>query len=413
MTSRERVQAAINHKQSDKVPVDMGATPSSGISAIAYNNLINFIGIKNSNTRIYDVVQELAQVEDIVVEHFGLDILDVGRTFNEKEDDWYPITLSDESKGFYPTWFRPVKNNGNLEVFDEEGEKIAVKPNGATFFDQTCFPYLTQYPVNFRNLKKDMNKILWQALAHSPWDHAAEPGFWVELRKRTIHLRKNSDKALMMMAGCNLFEWGTFLRRLDNFLTDLYLQADNVEALLDALMESHLAGLEKICSAVGDIVDIIRLGDDLGTNSGPFMEPDIYCRFFKPRHTILNQYIKSHSQAHTFLHSCGSIYKLIPDLIEAGFEIINPVQTNAAEMDPVNLKRMFGSEITFWGGGADTRFVLNKSTPVEVRKHVLNRLEIFSPGGGYVFNTVHNILPDVPPQNIVAMFDAIKEFNRG
>lgn len=411
MTSRERVQSAINHKQPDKVPVDMGATPSSGISAIAYNNLINFIGMKNSNTRIYDVVQELAQVEDIVVDYFGIDILDVGRTFNEKENDWYPITLSDGSKGFYPAWFRPVKNNGNLEVFNEEGEKIAVKPNGATFFDQACFPYLTRYPINFSNLKKDMNKILWQALAHSPWDHAAEPGFWVELRRRTIHLRKNSDKALMMIAGCNLFEWGTFLRRLDNFLTDLYLQADNVEALLDALMESHLAGLEKICAAVGDIVDIIRLGDDLGTNSGPFMEPDIYRRFFKPRHAILNQYIKSHSQAHTFLHSCGSIYKLIPDLIEAGFEIINPVQTNAAEMDPVNLKRMFGSEITFWGGGADTRFVLNKSTPEEVRKHVLNRLEIFSPGGGYIFNTVHNILPDVPPQNIVAMFNAVKEFN--
>jgi uroporphyrinogen decarboxylase len=162
---------------------------------------------------------------------------------------------------------------------------------------------------------------------------------------------------------------------------------------------------------VGDVVDIIRFGDDLGTDQGPFMAPDIYRNLFKPRHTILCNYVKEHSQMHTFLHSCGSIYKLLPDLIEAGFEVINPVQTNTRDMEPERLKQEFGQELAFWGGGVNTRHVLNQGTPAEVKADVKRNLEVFAPGGGYVFNTIHNILPDVPPENVVAMFEAVEEFN--
>jgi uroporphyrinogen decarboxylase len=174
-----------------------------------------------------------------------------------------------------------------------------------------------------------------------------------------------------------------------------------------------LATLEKVCGAVGDVVDIIRFGDDLGTDQGPFMAPETYRTLFKPRHTILCDYVKKHSQMHTFLHSCGSIYKLLPDLIEAGFEIINPVQITSRDMDPARLKQEFGQDITFWGGGCDTRHVLNRATPAEVKEHVKRLLDIFARDGGYVFNTVHNILPDVPPENIVAMYEAVAEFNHG
>jgi uroporphyrinogen decarboxylase len=184
-----------------------------------------------------------------------------------------------------------------------------------------------------------------------------------------------------------------------------------VASLLDALMEIHLQNLEKVCNAVGDVADIIRFGDDLGTDNGPFMKPETYRELFKPRHKILCDYVKSHSNMRTFLHSCGSVDMLIPDLIDVGFDILNPVQTNAKNMEPEYLKNKYGRDITFWGGGIDTRNMLNTGTPVEIRKQVLQRLEIFSKDGGYVFNTVHNILPDVPPENIVAMFDAVKEFN--
>lgn len=412
MTSRERIIAAIEHREPDKVPIDLGATPSSGISVIGYNNLKKHMGITTGKTLVYDVVQQLAQPEDEIIDRFNIDVIDVGRTFNTSDNDWYEITAADGSKAFYPKWFKPqLQDDGAWFAYDKEKELIAQMPEGATFFDQTYFPWEDGYPSNFKELPAAMNKVLWANLAHSPWDNAGDPDFWNKLRSHCLDLRANTDKALMIVCGCNLFEWGTFLRKIDNFLMDLVLEPEKVEALLDALMEYHLATLAKVCSAVGDIVDIIRFGDDLGMDSGPFMSPDTYRQLFKPRHTILCDYVKKNSNMKTFLHSCGSIYRLLPDLIEAGYDVINPVQTNSFEMDPKTLKKEFGNDITFWGGGADTRDVLNKVTPAEIKDHVKERLEIFSPGGGYVFNPIHNIMPDVPPENIIAMFEAIEEFN--
>jgi uroporphyrinogen decarboxylase len=168
--------------------------------------------------------------------------------------------------------------------------------------------------------------------------------------------------------------------------------------------------LEKVCAAVGDVADILRFGDDLGTDRGPFMSPKMYQKLFKPRHTQLNAYVHQHSQMRTYLHSCGSIHKLMPDLIEAGYDIINPVQITAKDMEPERLKKDFGKDITFWGGGCDTRHILPRAMPAEVKDHVRRNIDALAPGGGFVFNTVHNILPDVPPQNIVAMFEAIDEY---
>lgn len=215
----------------------------------------------------------------------------------------------------------------------------------------------------------------------------------------------------MVSVGCNLFEWGTWLRRLDNFLVDIMCEPERVEGLLDALLERHLSMLAKVCEYLGDVADVIRFCDDLGTDHGPFMDPVVYRRLFWPRHRQLFEYARSHSRMHTFIHSCGAIDQVLPDLIEAGIEIVNPVQTNCRGMEPDRLKREFGKDVVFWGGGVDTRVVLNSGTPADVLRQVLERLEIFSEGGGYVFNTIHNILPDVPPENVVALFDAVAQFN--
>ncbi len=414
MTSRERVLTGIRHEEPDRVPVDLGSTPSSGISAIAYYNLKNYLGITRGHTRVYDVVQQLAQPEDEILDRYGIDAVDVGRMFNTRDEDWCDFTLPQGVLVQFPAWFHPVRRpNGAWDAFAPDATRIATMPVGATFFDQTCFPYLDGYPADYKHLPEAMGKVHWSALVHSPWDNATQPDFWQQLREKAITLRDSSDRALVIVAGCNLFEWGTFLRRIDNFLMDLVLDPVEVERLLDALMERHLATLEKVCQVVGDVVDVIRFGDDLGMDTGPFMSPDIYRKLFKPRHTILCDYVKKHSQMHTFLHSCGSIYKLLPDLIEAGYDIINPVQINVRDMEPEQLKKEFGRDITFWGGGADTRHVLNHAQPSEVKEHVKRLLDVFSPGGGFVFNTVHNILPDVPPENVVAMFEAIDEFNSG
>jgi len=412
MTCRQRVLASMDHREPDRVPVDLGATPSSGISTIAYNRLTKFLGIPNGHNRIYDVVQQLAQPEDVVIDRLGVDVLDIGRTFNTADADWHAVTLSDGSTAEYPRWFAPQREpDGSYSAKDTDGTRIASMPAGATFFDQSCFPYVDGYPADFHGLSHAMAKVHWSALAHSPWDHAGDPNFWSRLRENALTLRRSTERALMVVCGCNLFEWGTFLRRLDNFLMDVYSDQTGVEKLLDALMEIHLATLEKVCEAVGDVADILRFGDDLGYDAGPFMAPEIYRKLFKPRHAELCSYVKKHSGMRTFLHSCGGIAPLIPDLIEAGFEALNPVQTSAQGMDPAVLKREFGRDITFWGGGADTRRVLNFGTSEEVRRHVVERLSVLSPGGGFVFAAVHNIMPDVPAENAAAMFEAVADFN--
>lgn len=410
MNSRERVLASIKHQEPDKLAVDLGATPSSGISAVAYDRLINHLNLPNKHNRVYDIVQQVTQAEPEVLDMFGIDVIDIGRAFNTRDDDWYNFTFFDGTPLEFPKWFKPVKQEDGSYLAYVNGEPIAVMPPGANFFDQTVWPLIDGYPDNYDNLGADMARVHWQALAHSPWDHASESDFWVQLRERALYLKQNSDRALMIVCGCNLFEWGTFLRRIDNFLMDVIAVPDDVERLLDALMVKHLATLENVCKSVGDIVDICRFGDDLGTDQGPFMPPATYRQLFKPRHKMLCDYVKKNSQMHTFLHCCGSIYKLLPDLIEAGYEVINPVQITARDMEPAKLKQAFGKDITFWGGGCDTRHILNRGTPEQVKDHVRRNIEIFAPGGGFVFNTVHNILPDVPPQNIVAMFEAVDEY---
>lgn len=411
MTPRERILAAVSHRQPDRVPVDLGSTPSSGISAIAYARLAEYLGAADRRPKVYDVVQELAQPENWLLDHFNIDVADIGRSFNDRPEDWRETAMPGGWTYLYPSWFNPVRRDNEFFVYGADGTLLAQRPEGATFYDERCFPYENGYPDDYAGLPAAMDKVLWSALVHSPWDHAGEAGFWKDLRIRALALRAKTDRALVIVAGCNLFEWGTFLRRIDNFLVDLLIDEAAVEKLLDELMEVHLATLAKVCEAVGDVADILRFGDDLGHEGGPFMSPDVYRRLFKPRHRILTDFVKSHSTMKTFLHSCGSVYELMPDLIEAGYDILNPVQTSARDMEPERLKREFGADICFWGAGVDNRTVLNRATPAQVRDQVLRRLELLSPGGGFVFNTVHNILPDVPPENIVAMFAAVAEFN--
>jgi len=407
MSPRERVLASINHEEPDQVPVDLGSTPSSGISAIAYHRLKVGLGINEGSTRVYDVVQQLAQPEDRVLDMFGIDTIDVGRTFNVDDRDWYDIALPDGTPCQFPAWFKPLRGPDTWRVVDPNGDTIATMPRGATFFDQAMFPYARSYPDDYADIQSAMGKVHWSALVHSPWDHVNDPGFWNTLRDRTRELRRVSDRALVISVGCNLFEWGTFLRRMDNFVRDLMMRPRDVDRLLDALMEQHLDFLERVCKAVGDLVDVARFGDDLGSNQGLLISPRLYRRFFKERHGELCSYVRDNSQMHTFLHSCGSIYDLLPDLIEAGYEIINPVQIDARKMDPDRLKSRFGDDLTFWGGGCDTRNVLNRSDPGGVADHVRRMVRAFSPGGGFVFTTVHNILPDVSPTNILAMYQAL------
>ena len=412
MKSRERILTAIGHKEPDRVPVDLGATPSSGISVVAYQNLIQYLGKAHLETYVYDVIQEVVQPEMELLDYFGVDVIDIGRHFNTNKDYWHKLEVIPGYEALYPKWFNVNQlEDGSQITSGTGGEVIGRMPFGATFFDQTIFPYQNGYPKDYRNLAADMKRTIWGGFGFTPWDWAEKKDFWKLLREKTIDLKQKTDKALLLGIGCNLFEWGTFIRRMDNFLMDLLAEPEQVHKFLDALMDIHMDTLAKTCEAVGDIIDVIKFGDDLGTTNGPFISNETYREFFKRRHKMLCDYVKANSSMHTMLHSCGGIYELIPELIEAGFEILNPVQINALNMEPKRLKNEFGREITFWGGGCDTKSILNHASPQQVKDHVKHNLEIFSKGGGYVFNTVHNIMPDVPPENIIAMFEAVHEFN--
>ncbi|MBN1507420.1 MAG: hypothetical protein JW955_11270 [Sedimentisphaerales bacterium] len=178
-------------------------------------------------------------------------------------------------------------------------------------------------------------------------------------------------------------------------------------AFLDELMAVHLEKLERFLAAVGPCIDIILFGDDLGMQTGPMMSPRMYCEFFKSRHKLLWTRAKELADVKVMLHCCGGVRELLPHLIEAGLDAINPVQISCRGMDARELKREFGKDLTFWGGGCDTRDILAGGTPAQVAEHVKRQVEIFSPGGGFVFQQVHNILANVPPENIVTMFDAV------
>ncbi len=404
MNSRERLILSLNHLQPDKIPVDLGSSTVTGISAIAYNNLKKYLGIEGP-TRVFDVIQQLANVDMNIIDKMGVDALDINR-LSVEGDGWYGINLADGSKAEYPVWYRPEKaTDGSWYTKDEEGTVLSKMAAGATFFDQMYFPYENGYPDSFDNLNTDLKKISW--VVHS---HASNLNR-EELRERLLKLKEETGKALVMSGGVKLLELGFFIRRMDNFLMDLLINQKKLSEMLNILVEMHLAGLEKKCRALGDIVDVIRFGDDLGMTSGPFMDLDTFRRLFKPRYRILCDYVKKNSNMKIFLHSCGSIKQYIPDLIEAGFDIINPVQTNCYQMDLLTLKREFGKEITFWGGGVDTASILNKATPEEVRKDVLTRCEILFRDGGFVFAPIHNILSEVHPQNILAAYNAVREFN--
>ena len=191
MTARERVRASLDHREPDGLAVDLGSNPSSGISAVAHANLVRSLGLADQRTRVYDVVQQLAQPSDELLDRLRIDAVDIGRTFNTRDADWKPLVLPSGIETEIPAWFDPVRQeDGSLEAYTDDGLRIAAMPKGAAFFDQTYFPYLDGYPDDFSNLAQVMPLVLWSGLVHSPWDHAGDEGFWDTLRAQTLALRE-------------------------------------------------------------------------------------------------------------------------------------------------------------------------------------------------------------------------------
>ena len=262
---------------------------------------------------------------------------------------------------------------------------------------------------NFDDLEKDLHRQMWAYMTDPLWKNLGQPDFYARLRAKAKKLYEETNYAIMIGFGGNIFETGQFLYRTDEFLMNLITERKEMEKMLDKLIEIYLSLLEPLLKAISPYIQIIQMGDDLGMQTGPMLSPKLYHEVFFPRHKELYQYIKKNSDLYVFLHSCGAVSEFIPDLIEAGVDILNPVQISAEGMEPARLKKEFGKDIVFWGGGVDTQHTLFNGSPNQVKDEVKRNTEIFMKDGGFVFNQVHNILAGVPPENIIAMYEAVNE----
>jgi uroporphyrinogen decarboxylase len=400
MTPRERVLAALEHKETDRVPVDLSGHRSSGIAAIAYPKLRKLLNLPPKPIRVYDIIQQLAIVDDDVLERFGIDTIEMGRGFAQDDQSWQPWTLPDGTACFVPAWTRLERDDNRWIIRSDSGKILAHMPDGSLYFEQTYYPFLEGDDLDA--ISEVLGESMWTAIASPPGPVDSK-----ELSEGAKHLRAITDRAIIGLFGGNLFEVGQFLYRNDQFMMLLAAEPRHAHRFLDKLVELHLANLERFMAAVGEYIDIILFGDDFGMQTGPMMSPKMYCEFFKPRHKLLWNRAKELADIKVMLHCCGGVRELLPHLIEAGLDAINPVQISCSGMNAAELKVEFGSEITFWGGGCDTRDVLSNGSSQQVAKHVKKQVETLSPGSGFVFQQVHNILANVPPENIVAMLDAV------
>lgn len=400
MTSRERVLAALNHHEPDRVPIDFSGHRSSGIAAVAYPKLREFLGLPPKPVRVYDVIQQLAIVDEDVLDRFGVDTIELGRGFALDEESWSPWTLPDGSPCLVPSWTGIDKEDGRWIIRSKTGKVLAHMPEGVLYFEQTYYPFLDS--DDLQAISAALEESMWTAVASPPGPIDSQ-----SLSEGAKQLREKTDRAIIGLFGGNLFEIGHFLYRNDQFMMLLAAEPKHAHRFLDKLVEIHLANLERFLEAVGEYIDIILFGDDLGMQTGPMISPQMYREFFKPRHKLLWNRAKQLADVKVMLHCCGGVRELMPDLIEAGVDAINPVQISCSGMDAGRLKADFGKDITLWGGGCDTRDILPTGKPQQVAENVKEQVSILNPGGGFVFQQVHNILANIPPENIVAMFDAV------
>ena len=379
MSPRERLLAAIGHREPDRVPFDLSSTPVTGIHRVAYQALRAALELPPREVETFHVMQQLAVVHDDV--HAAL------RT-----------DVRGSRPGPPPGWRLEFHTEGDYEYYtDEWGITRRRGADDGIYFD------LCGSPLADARTAADIDGYAWP-------EPAAEPRFeGLRERAQAIH-----DAGFPFVLGgiCpGMLEMGQWLRGFDNFYCDLAADRPLAEALCDQVIRLKLEYWSRALREVGDLVDVIQEGDDYGGQNSLQVHPDVWRQVFKPRVRQLIAGIKADApDAALFFHSCGAVRDILPDLIEVGVDILNPVQVAASGMDSAGLKRDFGDDLVFWGGGVDTQHVLPTGTPAQVADEVRRRVDDFAPGGGFVFNAVHNIQADVPAANILAMRAALDEY---
>ncbi len=416
MTHRERVLTALNHREPDRVPVDLGSTAVTGIHVSALDRLRRAVLGERARgrVRVHEPYQMLGEVDRDLRDALGVDTVGVFpryTMFGFECRDWKPLTLFDGTECEVPGGFEiTVTPEGDWLIYPE-GDRSAPPsgrmPAGGYFFDAI----IRQPPLDESRLNPADNTEEFKDLTEDDLQ-------WYEARAQTAAAEGRA--VVLSMPGTAFGDialvpapWMKYprgIRDVAEWYASLVERPAYVREVFDRQCEVGFRNLDRMIRRLGDLVDVVLLtGTDFGEQRGPFISPEMYRDLFKPYHVFFNEFVHQHSRWKTMMHSCGSVYDLIPDFIEAGFDILNPVQCSAAKMDPRVLKREFGRQIVFWGGGVNTQQTLPFGTPEDVYREVRERIEIFSEGGGFVFDTVHNIQGNTPTENLLAMFRAIHD----
>lgn len=392
MTSRERILAAVNHQPVDRVPIDLGGTRQSGISVFAYAALQRHLGAAGARPRVFDVYQMLAEVAPEIADRFGNDCVLLNRSavaFGIPNEAWKPWRLHDGTEVEVPGGFAPeTLPDGDL-VLRRGGEIVAHMPRRGFYFDRT-----EKYPGA---LHPELDA--WEP----PRVTAAELEFY---RAEAERLDRTTDKAVITALGppYELF-YGLGTGGFEDWMVTFASEPDYVAALYRKLTDAWLENLEAMHGAVGDRVQILQFCDDFGTQAAPFLSTRAFRELLLPAYKRGLDWIHARTNWKVLLHSDGALVPLLPSIVEMGVDILNPVQTSAAGMDPRRLKAEFGTRLAFWGGSCDCQHTLPGGTPAQVAAEARAHLDALQPGGGHVFASVHNIQAGVPPENIVALFD--------
>ena len=380
MNSRERILTTLDHREPDRVPFDLGSCQVTGIHVVAYQNLRQALGLPEVKIEMCDAVQQLASIDD-----------DFGQRLNI------------DTRGLYPL------NSHNWQVVEEDaGEYWAYHDEWGINHHRPKENGLYFSVVNAPLPRTDLTVA---DISNYSWPDVGNPQRMAGMRKLAEHHRAAGYAVVLKDAFAGIFEFAQRIVGMENLLMMMITNEKACCALFDKLLELKLDYWQTALAELGDLVDVVTYADDYGTQTSQIISPDMFRRLIKPRVKILFEaFARLAPHARRFFHSDGNVRPLIPDFLEMGVDILNPIHIRAKDMQPAALKLDFGRDLVFWGGGVDTQGVLPNGTPEAVKDDVRRNIEALAPGGGYVFNTIHNIQADVPPENIIAMWEAIQEY---
>ena len=379
MNSRTRLLTALDHREPDRIPFDLGSTQVTGIHVVAYRALRDALGLPAVEPVLCDTIQQLALPDDDLLHALGVDTRGL-------------FPLNSHNHGIV------AEDGGDYWLYRDEWGITHRQPK-----DEGLYYSIWQVPL-------PQSQVTAQDIASLPWPDMGAAWRVAGLRQQAEPYRAAGYAVVLKDAFAGIFEFAQRVVGMENLLVMMALQPDVAGVLFDKLVELKLAYWQTALTELGDLVDVVTYADDYGSQVSQIISPGMFRRQIKPRvRQVFDLQARLAPHAARFFHSDGNVRPLIPDFIEIGVQILNPIHIRATGMEPAALKRDFGRDLVFWGGGVDTQGVLPTGTPQEVRDDVRRNVEALAAGGGYVFNTIHNIQADVPPENILAMVEALRE----